>query len=215
METIKATALFPNPWNTNELTPEAENKLDESIRRNGMFKPIIVREREDGKFEIVGGHHRWESCIRLGVKEVPIHNLGAIPENKAKEISVLDNGRYGSDDIISLGALLKEIAPQEELEKFMPFDSGELAALESSASIDFDDLTAEPMLEESEEIIEKPEKRIKTHVTMRFNVPIANHGFIERIIADVIKEQGFDDPDALINAGDALMTIARAYESGK
>lgn len=55
METIDTSALSPNPWNTNELTPEAERKLDESIRRNGMFKPIIVRERADGKLEIVGG----------------------------------------------------------------------------------------------------------------------------------------------------------------
>lgn len=212
METIDTSALSPNPWNTNELTPEAERKLDESIRRNGMFKPIIVRERADGKLEIVGGHHRWESCQRLGIKEVPIHNLGHIPDNKAKEISVLDNGRYGSDDIISLAALLKEIAPQEELESFMPFDSGELAALESSADIDFSTL-AEPVdLEESDEVITKPEKRVKTHVTMRFSVPIANHGFIERIIADVIKANGFDDPDALINAGDALMALARNYE---
>lgn len=215
METIKAVSLKPNPWNTNQLTPEAENRLDESVRRNGMFKPIIVRELSDGSFEIVGGHHRWESCIRLGIVEVPIHNLGAIDDRKAKEISVLDNGRYGSDDIVSLGALLKEIAPQDELQSFMPFDTGELEAFSASADIDFDTLSETHELEESEEIIEKPEKRVKTHVTMRFSVPIANHGFLERVIADVIKENGFDDADALINAGDALMALARNYEDGK
>ena len=212
MEIIEVRQLSPNPWNTNSLTPESERKLDESIRRNGMFKPVVVRSLKDGRLEIIGGQHRWESCVRLGIEEIPIFNLGNIDDRKAKEISVIDNGRYGSDDIISLGNLLKEIGPAEELLKFLPLQSGELEAIESSSKIDLDSLGEDVPLEESDEIVEKPAKRLKTHVTMRFTVPIESHGFIERVIADIIKENGFDDPDAQINAGDALMKLARSHD---
>lgn len=215
MELVDPSILSANPWNTNSLTPEAERKLDESIRRNGIFKPVIVRERSDGSFEIIGGQHRWESCKRLGIDKIPIFNIGAVDNKKAKEISILDNGRYGADDIVSLGNLLKEIGSLEELTSFMPMQLEELEAIESSSLIDLDTIGEDDSLIESDEIVEKPTKRVKTHTTMRFTVPVENHGFIERVIADIIREQGFDDADVQINAGDALMSLARYFEESK
>ena len=37
---------------------EQMEKLVESIKENGVLNPIIVRQIEDGKFEIISGHRR-------------------------------------------------------------------------------------------------------------------------------------------------------------
>lgn len=209
---VEISKLKPNPWNTNSLTRSAEDKLDESIRRNGMFKPVVVRELPDGMFEIIGGQHRWESCKRLKIKKIPIHNIGQIDDIRAKEISVLDNGRYGTDDIVEFGNLLREIGNPSELAEFMPITLEELASLEATSKIDFDNLEDEG---EEELPVQTPSKKsIKTHVTMRFTITVENHGFVEKAIAKEIKSLGLNDPDSQINAGDALMSILRERDFG-
>jgi ParB family chromosome partitioning protein len=68
---VPVELLHPNPWNTNVVTPENEKRIEESIKRLGLFKPVTVRELTDGRLEILGGQHRWEAARRLGYKEVP------------------------------------------------------------------------------------------------------------------------------------------------
>ena len=53
-EILNPKELLANPWNPNRLTPEAEMKLENSLARLGMFKPILVRTLEDGRREISG-----------------------------------------------------------------------------------------------------------------------------------------------------------------
>src|SRR4051812_26558524 len=104
---VPVELLHPNPWNTNVVTPENEKRIEESIKRLGLFKPVTVRELTDGRLEILGGQHRWEAARRLGYKEVPIFNVGTISDVQAQQIGVADNGRYGEDDAAALATLLK------------------------------------------------------------------------------------------------------------
>ena len=214
MEQIDVDKLKPNCWNTNKVSDDSAKKLDESIRRNGMFKPVIVRELMDGTYEIIGGQHRWESCCRLGMKSIPIFNVGAISDAKAKEISIIDNGRYGADDVSALGELMAELGTPIELASFMPFQTVELEAIRKSLDIDLDKIGFDDGLKEDDTPVEKTTRPAKTHVTMRFTVPVANQPFIERVISEVVANEGLDDPDAQINAGEALMRIVRSYEKG-
>ena len=108
VETLAPERLSPNPWNTNVVSPENQQKLNASIKRFGMFKPIVVREI-DGTLEIIGGQHRWEAAVEMKLPEVPVVNLGRITDKKAKEISLVDNGRYGADDTLQLAELLDDI----------------------------------------------------------------------------------------------------------
>jgi ParB family chromosome partitioning protein len=56
--------IEPNPWNTNIVSHENELKLRASIERNGMFKPVLVREISMGhcKLQSLGGWHRVEQA---------------------------------------------------------------------------------------------------------------------------------------------------------
>jgi hypothetical protein len=202
--------LRKNPWNTNKVTPGNEAKIRASLERNGMFKPIIVRQVEDVPgFEILGGEHRWEQAIAIGAEEVPIANLGFISDKQAKEIGVIDNSRYGADDTLSFAELLKELGDVDELQGFLPLGSADLDAIFSASTIALDaleiDENFERDLEQEEEV--KPTKAPKTHIVMRFKLSLGDAERLTALIAKTQKSEGYTSEDDLTNAGDALVHL--------
>lgn len=198
-------SLRPNPWNTNVVSPENETKLDESMKRLGVFKPIICRELADGSLEILGGEHRNDSAIRLGLSEIPVINLGRISDKRAKEVSLVDNGRYGADDTLSLAALLEDLGDVDELSSFMPYSDVDLTSIFASTSIALDELE----LPENEELPKGslPEKAVQTHQVLRFKVPVQDAAELSALIEHIMKTQGFTTEDSLSNAGNALVHL--------
>lgn len=204
-------SLFPNPWNTNVVPPDNEAKLDESVKRLGMFKPVVVRELANGTLQILGGEHRAASAKRVGLKQIPVINLGKVDDKRAKEISLIDNGRYGSDNTLELAALLDELGTADELAKFMPYTDADLASIFSSVSIALDDLDL-PEIEETPTAPSR-DKPAQTHQIMRFKVPVDDLDEITRLIEKTMKVQGFSESDSLTNAGDALVFLLKKTEA--
>lgn len=213
VETLSPDRLMPNPWNTNVVSPENQSKLENSVRRFGMFKPVVVRQLEDGSLEIIGGEHRWEAAKALGLKDIPVVNLGAISDKKAKEISLVDNGRYGADDTLQLAELLEDIGVgAEELADFMPYSESDFASIFSSVNIALDDLD----IDSDDEIPKTPTaKAVQTHQIMRFKVPVDDVSVITDLIERTMKEQRFTDEDSLSNAGNALVYILQQVANGE
>lgn len=206
---VDPKVLKPNPWNTNVVSPENETKLEESIKRFGMFKPVVVRELSNGDLEILGGEHRAMVASRMGFKEIPFINVGRIDDKQAKEISLIDNGRYGSDDTLRLAELLEGLGSVEELASFMPYAEQDLSSIFSSVNIALDELD----IDEDEELPKLPmEKPIQTAQVIRFKVPVEDVATITSAIERVIKEQKFTESDSLTNAGDALVYIFKRLE---
>lgn len=210
--TVAIGQLRPNPYNSNRVTAENEKKIRESIRRNGLFKPIIVREIDtQAGYEIVGGEHRWEQAQALGHTEIPIVNLGKIDDKRAKEIGLLDNARYGADDTLSLASILKEIGDPDEIQSFLPYGDTDLSALFSATSIDLDELIVPQ--DELKNAAPEPEldapapKLAKTHTLMRFKISLGDAERLTALIARTQKEQGLTTADDLTNAGDALVHL--------
>lgn len=202
-------SLQKNDWNTNVVAPSNESKLDNSIDRLGMFKPIVIRVLADGTRQILGGEHRVEAAIRKGMTQVPIVNLGAIDDKRAKEISLVDNGRYGADDTLQLAELLDSLGEHDDLASFLPYSDGELDSIFSSTSIDLSELE----IDDDEQRPSAPEPTPpKTHQTMRFRVPIADGHIVSELIEQVCDEQGFNQEDSLTNAGDALVWLCKQWK---
>lgn len=62
---------FPDhPFQVRE--DEDMEKLIESIRNNGVLNPIIVRRKEDERYEIISGHRRKYACKKLGMDLIPM-----------------------------------------------------------------------------------------------------------------------------------------------
>ena len=53
------------------------NSLVESIKDNGMMEAVIIRPKENGRYEMVSGHRRLLACRKLGLNTIPsrIRNL--------------------------------------------------------------------------------------------------------------------------------------------
>jgi hypothetical protein len=202
---VEIGLLRPNPWNSNHVSPDNEEKLQESIRQFGLFKPIVVRDKLD-YYEILGGQHRWEAAKEVGLTEVPIFVVEA-DDNMAKRITLADNARYGADDSIELAKLMEEIGTSEDLQGFLPYTDADVNAIFSHVNIALDELDLSGGFEETEEKVVEPkaERVAKTHTMMRFKVGITDAEKITALIAKIQKRQGLTASDELTNAGDALV----------
>lgn len=200
--------LAPNPWNTNIVTPDNEAKLAESLRRNGMFKPVIVRQVDDG-FEILGGEHRWALAKKMGLEQIPVVNVGEIDDRQAKEISVLDNARYGADDTLQFSELLKQLGDIGELQDFLPYNDEDISLIFSSENIALDELDIDENFTADEKPAEeeRAERPAKTHTVMRFKVSLRDAERLTALLARTQREQGLTTADDLTNAGDALIHL--------
>ncbi len=69
-----------------------ETKLQEladSIKKNGILEPLIVRKVEQG-YEIVVGERRWRAAQKAGLREVPVL-VKEVEGREALEISLIEN----------------------------------------------------------------------------------------------------------------------------
>tara|TARA_R110000851_G_C13102760_1_gene569274 strand:- start:52342 stop:53013 length:672 start_codon:yes stop_codon:yes gene_type:complete len=210
---VDPASLSPNTWNSNIVDPENEAKIEEAMDRFGMFKPILVREK-DGKLEILGGEHRVTIAARKGMATIPIINLGDVNDTKAKEIGLVDNGRYGTDDVLLLNNLLQSLDDKEDMFKFLPYSSDEMDSIFASSSIDIDELSFDEDDDNTEKMLEPDAPPPpQTHQIMRFKVSIEDSDRVMTRIDQIIGEQGFDESDSLTNAGDALVHLINNEES--
>lgn len=50
---------------------EDMNQLVQSVKERGIITPITLRQKEDGRYEIVSGHRRRKACELAGLESVP------------------------------------------------------------------------------------------------------------------------------------------------
>jgi ParB family chromosome partitioning protein len=69
---IPVDAIHPNPRQPRRrFEPEAASGLAESVRRQGVIQPLLVRPRGVGGYEIVAGERRWRAAREAGRDTVP------------------------------------------------------------------------------------------------------------------------------------------------
>lgn len=75
IETKKLNEFKGHPFKVKE---DAEmEQLVESIKENGVLNPVIVRELEDGSFEMISGHRRKKAAEIASMEKIPciVRNL--------------------------------------------------------------------------------------------------------------------------------------------
>lgn len=210
IEYFPPEVLKPNPWNSNKVGADMEARLEASIREFGFIRPIIVRQLTDGALEILGGEHRTRKAVEMGIESIPVVVLKNVSDKRAKAMGLADNGRYGQDDALKLGAILAELG--EDYLETLPFDEGDLAGIFSSSSVDLDDLG---FTEDDDKMGDVPAldapRPTPTHELMRFKVPVEDREKVEKFFAHVVKSKGLGgEQDSMIAAGMALVEIVNA-----
>lgn len=214
---IEVARLRPNPWNTNSVGAQNFEKLKGSIEKLGFFKPILARELDGGQFEILGGEHRWRAAMEQGISTVPVISVGKISDLVAKQMSLVDNERYGEDDQVALQRLIEEIQSEldYQLSEIAPYDDELAATLARESAIDLEMLEAlsrgdeEPIEKDSRE---KAERVGAEHQTMRFKVTFDASDRVTETIKSIIKEQAINTGNDMENAGEALVWLVDNYK---
>lgn len=212
-----------NPWNPNNVDPINQEKLETSIRKDGIKRPIVVRELADGSLQIIGGQHRTEAAINLKLATVPVINRGPISDAAAKKETLLDNYRYGSDNIDRMAELLNDpdIGSAADLLAQMPIDEEELANyfehlthadIEAEIDAQLGDAPepelADPSDDDTVDLgLGKP---TRTHQIIRFRVSVEDASKLADLVKQVKIDNHLIESDDLTNDGDALIHLLRS-----
>lgn len=123
IQIVNIDEVRPNTWNPKLPNTSEYEKIVESIQVNGFKSPIIVRqvEGEDG-YEICDGQQRWTAAKQLGFDKIYIYNLGYIPEEEAKSVTIWMETQVKFDEI-ELAPLVAELS---DLKMEMPYTEEEV-----------------------------------------------------------------------------------------
>ncbi|WP_027408138.1 nucleoid occlusion protein [Anoxybacteroides tepidamans] len=88
---IPVSQIVPNRFQPRTIFDDEKiAELALTIRTHGIIQPIVVRECEDGKFEIIAGERRWRAVQTLGWTEIPaiIKNLN---DKETASVALIEN----------------------------------------------------------------------------------------------------------------------------
>lgn len=86
LEQIEPSPLQPRKvFNADQLA-----ELVESIRQRGVIQPLIVRQNEAGKLELIAGERRWRASKKVGLTEVPVI-IREASDQEVLELALVEN----------------------------------------------------------------------------------------------------------------------------
>lgn len=110
---IETSAITPNPRQPRQVfDEEALAELEHSIREFGLMQPIVVRELEPDRFELIMGERRWRASQRVGMDRIP-----AIVR-KTQDDAMLRDALLENIHRVQLNPLEEASAYQQLLEEF-------------------------------------------------------------------------------------------------
>lgn len=65
-------------------------ELAESIKKQGLLQPLLVRELSSGRYEIIAGERRWRASQIAGLTEVPVI-LKQVDDETAMAMALVEN----------------------------------------------------------------------------------------------------------------------------
>ena len=51
---------------------DAMREMVESVKRFGVLSPVVARQKEDGRYELISGHRRKKACELAGIEKMPV-----------------------------------------------------------------------------------------------------------------------------------------------
>ena len=88
---LALTSIEPNreqPRKT--FDQKALRELADSIKRNGVLQPLLVRPMDGGTYQLIAGERRWRASRLAGLKEVPVI-IRELSDEEAMEIALIEN----------------------------------------------------------------------------------------------------------------------------
>jgi ParB-like chromosome segregation protein Spo0J len=204
---IPLTNLMAHPLNANVLPEDLREKLKAHIRASGRYPHLIVRPhpKEEGKFEVLDGHHRLLVLKDLGHAEARC-DVWDVNDREAKLLLATLNRLEGQDLPIRRAQLLHELLGEmnvADLAGLLPESEKQLEELHSLLEFPADDIAA--LLEAEAEAAEKVLPRV-----MAFVVTPDQEKAIEQAV-----ELASDGTPGRDRKARGLTNLARHYLEGR
>jgi ParB family transcriptional regulator, chromosome partitioning protein len=91
VRSVPTATVRPNPRQPRrQFNDERLAELAHSIREKGIIEPLIVREAEDGTFELIAGERRLRAAQLAGLEDVPVL-LRRSADRESLEIALIEN----------------------------------------------------------------------------------------------------------------------------
>ncbi len=88
---IPIDSLVPNPFQPRRLfSQESLSDLSNSIKEIGVIQPLIVRSKDNDRYEIVAGERRWRAAKMAGFSSVPVV-VREVSDAESLEIALIEN----------------------------------------------------------------------------------------------------------------------------
>lgn len=193
--------LRPHPANPNRMDEERLAKLVENISQEGDYPPLVVRPHpvEEGAFQVLDGHQRWEALKRLGHEQTLCY-IWPCDDEAALVLLATLNRLQGTDEPLKRAELLRDLAalaPVEELAALLPEDAATIHQNLELLESDLEALLA---------AFDQPPPSGDSLRAITFVVELEDEAFIEQAVAAVTSQL-----DGKNRRGRALGEIARAY----
>lgn len=88
---VEVSLIRPNPFQPRAEFDEGEiAALAESLKRQGVLQPVVVRPAEGGFYELVAGERRWRASKKAGLDRIPAV-IREVDDRRMLEMALVEN----------------------------------------------------------------------------------------------------------------------------
>lgn len=114
---VEVSKLVPNPYQPRKTFDEEElDGLAQSIKENGVFTPILVRENQAGDYYIVAGERRSRAAKLAGLKTIPAV-IAKLSDDEMQRIALIENVQREDLNPIEVAKSLKQMLDDQGLKQ--------------------------------------------------------------------------------------------------
>lgn len=115
LRNIDVDLIERGPWQPREhFDEETLQELADSIAKQGVVQPIVVRQRADRRYEIVAGERRWRASQKAGLSQVPAV-VKTFDDQTAAAVSLIENIQRENLNPLEESTALKRLVDEFEM----------------------------------------------------------------------------------------------------
>jgi len=89
--TMEINTIRPNPYQPrSEFDPKEIESLAESLQKDGLLQPVVVRPAGAGFYQLVAGERRWRAAKLAGLARIPVI-IREVEDKKMLELALVEN----------------------------------------------------------------------------------------------------------------------------
>ncbi|HLY75398.1 MAG TPA: ParB/RepB/Spo0J family partition protein [Planctomycetota bacterium] len=91
VSTMEINTIRPNPYQPRtEFDPKEIESLSESLKKDGLLQPVVVRPAGAGFYQLVAGERRWRAAKLAGLARIPVV-VRQVDDKKMLELALVEN----------------------------------------------------------------------------------------------------------------------------